>query len=163
MSNLNTATKLDAYVAMEEYITGEKVQRPWGQYEVTAVGTANNGEEYCEKEITVNPGQILSLQSHDNRREIWTVVQGTLEVILDGKHHTLQQGQSINVPLYAIHCMANRKSNIPCIVHERQVGVCREEDIIRYVDAYGRATEATGKDVLASVDLYNRLRKVINK
>ena len=158
MSNLNnTALKMDAYS------TGEKVQRPWGNYEVVKVGVTSKGKEYCEKLITVNPGQILSLQSHKMRSEMWTVQQGKLEVILNGTHYRLSKGNGVKVPVEVIHCMANNINNEPCIVHERQEGICREDDIIRYIDAYGRQTQELNYKIQANIDLYNRLRKEINE
>lgn len=157
MSNLARVNEI-----LEEYTVGDSDQRPWGKYEVIAVGIDNNGEGYCEKEITVNPGQILSLQSHENRRELWTVKQGTLEVVLDGVHHTLKAGEDINIPLHAIHCMANGQ-NSACVVHERQIGHCSEDDIIRYIDAYGRQTAAVDSKIQKSIDLYQNVRNLIRK
>ncbi len=159
MSNLNNSTQLK----MESYITGDTVHRPWGHYEVINVGIDNDGKEYCEKLITVNPGQILSLQSHKMRQEIWTVKQGKLEVILNGAHYRLSKGNGVKVPVEVIHCMANNINNEPCIVHERQEGVCREDDIIRYIDSYGRQTQELNYKIQANIDLYNRLRKEINE
>ena len=135
---------------LDSYQVGDSDQRPWGHYVVTAVGATNSGEEYCEKEITVNPGQILSLQSHEHRRELWTVLEGTLTVVVDNKSLTLGKGQSVTIPLTAIHCMANL-GDTPCIVHERQIGLCSEDDIIRYVDAYGRAGSSTDPKIKAII------------
>ncbi len=123
------------------YKIGDTDRRPWGEYRVTDVGETDTGEEYCEKSITVIPGKILSLQSHDHRRESWRVERGTLTVVLDGQCLILEEGKSIEIPLKAIHCMANLTKE-PCTVYERQTGLCREDDITRYVDAYGRATQS---------------------
>lgn len=51
-----------------------------------------------------------------------------------------------------------------CQVHERQEGICREEDITRYVDTYGRGT-LTNLDntVKASVERYNEVLSDIKK
>ncbi len=147
---------------MDAYKIGDSDQRPWGSYVVTAVGTTEGGEEFCEKDITVKPGQILSLQSHEMRREHWRVTQGVLTVILDGKQLTLQTGEDVRIPLRGIHCMANL-SDRACIVHERQEGVCREDDIKRYVDAYGRGTEAPSSHAAqASIDLYKKILGTIS-
>lgn len=118
------------------YTIGESDTRPWGTWKVLDAGT-ENGEEFCIKEITVIPGGVLSLQSHQFRREHWTVTQGDLEVTRDDEIITLQSGQSIDIPCGAKHRMANR-SNQDTIVREIQRGICREDDIIRYEDIYGR-------------------------
>lgn len=148
---------------MDHYTVGDNDTRPWGYYEVIGVGVDENGEGYCEKEIRVDPGHILSLQSHNHRRELWTVKKGILEVVLNDRHITLQAGESINIPLKAIHCMANGADE-PCIVHERQIGMCSEDDIIRYIDAYGRGTLDNADDnIQKSVDVYNRIKTDIQK
>lgn len=148
---------------MDEYKVGDSDTRPWGHYKVIGVGLEQSGEGYCEKEITVNPGQILSLQSHNNRRELWTVQKGVLEVVLNDKHISVKQGESISIPLQSIHCMANGGEE-PCVVHERQIGLCSEDDIIRYVDAYGRGTLENNDDkIKASISVYNSVREKIKK
>jgi mannose-6-phosphate isomerase-like protein (cupin superfamily) len=142
---------------MAAYKIGDRDERPWGSYEVTSVGRTESGEEYCEKLITVNPGQVLSLQSHDHRRESWKVEQGSLTVILDGWQIEMQPGNSLLIPLGSTHCMANLGS-APCLVRERQEGTCREEDIKRYLDAYGRETaDAAQPAARRSMSLYREL------
>lgn len=142
---------------MKQYVVGDAEERPWGRYVVTGAGHTPAGEEYCTKDITVLPGKILSLQSHDQRREEWTVKSGILTVVLDDRRLVLQAGESVDIPLQAIHCMANLEA-VPCVVSELQQGVCREEDIRRYVDANGRKTEPlTTPTARASVDLYNKI------
>jgi len=124
------------FAKMPGYRPGEKDTRPWGMWEVLETGH-ENGEEFCIKRITVNPGGVLSLQSHKLRRENWTLESGTLEVTRDKEIITLTPGQNIDIPLGAVHRMANR-SDTPAIVREIQRGICREDDIIRYEDIYGR-------------------------
>ncbi len=125
------------FSTMPGYRIGETDTRPWGAWEVLDVGT-QNGEEFCVKKITVNPGGILSLQSHKLRREEWTILSGTLEVTRDDEIITVHAGESIELPCGAVHRAANRGS-IPVTFQEIQRGVCREDDIIRYEDIYGRA------------------------
>ncbi len=144
----------------KDYETGETQSRPWGNYTVTGLGTLENGESYCDKDIVVDPGQILSLQSHKLRREVWTVKSGTLTVILDDRKMDLQEGQSVEIPQGAVHCMAN-KFDTPVTVAERQKGQCYEEDILRFADAYGRGSD-TADNIEESLKLYNELREEIN-
>lgn len=122
--------------SMAGYRPGEKDIRPWGTWEVLETGE-DGGEEYCIKRIIVNPGGVLSLQSHKQRREEWTVEQGTLEVTRYDDIHVLQAGETIDIPLGAKHRMANRTDK-PVVVLEIQRGLCREDDIVRYEDIYGR-------------------------
>ena len=122
--------------AMPGYRPGETDTRPWGMWAVLETGT-ENGEEFCIKNITVIPGGVLSLQSHKLRRENWTLVSGVLEVTLNDRIITLHPGDTIDIPLGAKHRMANR-GTVPAVVREIQRGICREDDIIRYEDIYGR-------------------------
>lgn len=146
----------------EQYKTGDRDERPWGSYVVTGVGYNEAGEEFCAKDITVKAGGILSLQSHDLRRETWTVKSGVLTVVLDDKLLTLEVEQSVDIPLGAIHCMANLGAT-DCVVSEVQKGVCREADIKRYVDANGRKTEPlTSETMKASVEHYNAIAAKIS-
>lgn len=126
---------------MSVYKIGDRDDRPWGHYVVTGAGVDVRGEEYCEKTITVRPGQVLSLQSHDLRRETWTVRRGTLTALRDGERIEVLPRENVHIPKGSVHCMANLGEE-DCIVEERQEGVCREEDIKRYMDAYHRSTEA---------------------
>ena len=66
------------------------VNKPWGSYKII-----DQGKNYLVKKIVVKPGGKLSLQSHNNRHEHWTVVSGIAEVELDEKKIKLQSIQSI--------------------------------------------------------------------
>ncbi|MCB1580623.1 MAG: cupin domain-containing protein, partial [Alphaproteobacteria bacterium] len=79
---------------------------------------------------------------------------GTLTVVLNGQRLTLNAGDMINIPLQSVHCMANLTSK-PCKIYEKQTGICREEDIIRYVDAYGRGTQTGAAE--DSLTLYREI------
>ena len=61
-----------------------KVWRPWGSYESLVVG-----EQFQVKRLTVQPGQVLSLQLHHYRAEHWVVVSGSAEVIRGEEHLTI--------------------------------------------------------------------------
>jgi mannose-6-phosphate isomerase-like protein (cupin superfamily) len=138
---------------MAEYRVNDSDTRPWGHYVVTAAGRTPKGEEYCEKEIVVKPWNVLSLQSHERRRETWTVKKGVLTALVDGCRIVAQAGETVDVPKNSIHCMANL-SDEECVVHERQEGECREGDIRRYADAYDRATATPAPMAATSVALY---------
>lgn len=127
---------------MASHAIGTKDMRPWGNFEVRNL-ISKDGIEYCEKLITVEPGQVLSLQSHHHREEFWLVQDGYLTAIAGHKRHYLGKTETLHVPLGVIHTMANL-SNRPLLVHELQKGVCREDDIVRYCDNYGRSIATDG-------------------
>lgn len=161
MANGKEQEENNSTSSLEEYKVGDKETRPWGEYVVTATSLLDGGKDFCEKIITVMPGKILSLQSHDKRAEVWRVEEGKLTVILDGKLFSLQEGESIDIPLKAIHCMANMTDK-PCKVCEKQEGICREEDIVRYIDAYGRETlPFSESNITDSIALYRDILEKI--
>lgn len=147
---------------MSVYKIGDRDDRPWGHYVVTGAGVDARGEEYCEKSIVVRPGQILSLQSHELRRETWTVKRGLLTALRDGERIEVLSGETIHIPTGSIHCMANLGEE-DCIVEERQEGICREEDIRRYMDIYRRGTEALSPVPAESFTAYRAILADIKK
>lgn len=66
--------------------------RPWGHYKIIA-----DYPGYKVKILSVNPGQKLSLQYHDHRKEVWTVLAGTAKIKLDGIEKTLLEQQTLNI------------------------------------------------------------------
>jgi mannose-1-phosphate guanylyltransferase/mannose-6-phosphate isomerase len=109
-------------------------QRPWGWFESLAMG---NG--FQVKRIVVNPGQALSLQSHNHRAEHWIVVAGTAQVTIGEDFKKLvTTNESVYVPLGAVHRLEN-PGKIPVEMIEVQTGAyLGEDDIIRYEDRYAR-------------------------
>lgn len=115
------------------HLVHKTVYRPWGFYTVLA-----QGEGFLTKLIHVNPGQKLSVQSHNHRSEHWVVLSGKAKIILEDKEYELTPGHSIDIPLKAIHSLQNTyEENLEII--EVQLGdLLLEEDIVRYQDIYGR-------------------------
>jgi mannose-6-phosphate isomerase len=110
-----------------------KELRPWGFYEILL------DESYTKvKQITVNSGQRLSYQYHNQRKEYWTIVQGSATIILDNEKVFRNQGESIHIPLGSKHRIINEQEE-PLIFIEVQVGdYFGEDDIVRIEDDYGR-------------------------
>ena len=107
--------------------------RPWGWFETLTIEG-----RFQVKKIFVQPGAALSLQSHCHRSEHWIVVEGTAQVTVDKKVQILTEGQSVYVPLGAVHRMEN-PGKIPMVLIEVQTGsYLGEDDIIRYEDIYAR-------------------------
>ncbi len=110
-----------------------KDYRPWGWFESLVMN-----QKFQVKRIFVNPGASLSLQSHKYRSEHWIVVQGTAKVTIEDEIKHIKEGQSIYVPLGAIHRMENPGQE-PMTLIEVQIGsYFGEDDITRYEDAYSR-------------------------
>ena len=112
------------------------VYRPWGYYTVL-----NQGEGYLTKMICVSKKGQLSLQSHNHRSEHWVVLSGIARVTVDDKVYMLKAGSSIDIPVKAIHSLANPYDTELKIIEVQKGDKLIEEDIIRYKDIYGRANK----------------------
>ena len=108
--------------------------RPWGYYRVLL-----DVNETKVKHIEVNPQSRLSYQSHEQRREQWTVTYGTLTVVLDDVEHTVNVGESIHIPLGAKHRAWNKTDSLVRFVEVQTGTYFGEDDIQRYEDDYSRA------------------------
>ena len=115
------------------HLVHKTVYRPWGFYTVIA-----QGEGFMTKIIHVNPGQKLSVQSHNFRSEHWVVLSGTAKVVLEGENLILSPGHSVDIPLKAIHSLQNPYKEDLEIIEVQKGHPLIEEDIIRYEDMYGR-------------------------
>jgi cytidyltransferase-like protein len=109
-----------------------KTERPWGYYRVLydIPGTK-------VKELTVNPGESLSLQRHANRAEFWHVSEGKCEVeqtMPNGYRLptlTLETQSQLVIPQNEWHRIYNPFEK-PCRIIEVQYGkLCDETDIER--------------------------------
>jgi len=109
-----------------------KTERTWGYYRVL------HEVDGCKvKELTVMPGQSLSLQRHAHRHELWHVTKGkcavdqSLNDSLNLSTVELVVSQQIAIPQYSWHRLYNPYDE-PCKIVEIQYGtVCIEEDIER--------------------------------
>ncbi|MBR2431206.1 mannose-1-phosphate guanylyltransferase/mannose-6-phosphate isomerase [bacterium] len=117
----------------DTYKIHKTVYRPWGYY--TVLG---EGKGFLTKMIQVNPGQKLSIQSHNHRSEHWVVLEGTAKVILEGKELILSPGHSIDIGVKEVHSLQNPYDEILKIIEVQKGDILIEEDIIRYEDMYGR-------------------------
>lgn len=125
--------QLQAGQASVRYAPGEGERRPWGSWEVLAIGVG-----YAVKRIVVDPGQRLSLQYHHHRAERWTIVSGLGEVQIDEQLFGVAAGDHVHIPILARHRLRNHGSE-PLILVEVQMGeLVDEADIVRLSDDYGR-------------------------
>ena len=119
---------------IEQAVIFPKDYRPWGWFESLVLT-----EGFQVKRIHVKPGAALSLQSHKYRSEHWIVVEGTAAVTIDGENKLVSAGESVFVPLGAIHRMEN-SGTLPLVLIEVQLGTyLGEDDIVRYDDVYARS------------------------
>lgn len=109
------------------------VHRPWGNFQQFTYN-----EESTVKIITINPGQRLSLQSHEHRDEHWFILDGPVDVTLGKDTMTLPAGTDVFVSRMQHHRLGNSQDH-PVRVLEIATGEFDEDDICRFEDEYGRA------------------------
>ena len=128
--------KIVEHLNIQNIMQGEvypKDHRPWGWFECLSLG-----EGYQVKKIFVKPGAALSLQSHKYRTEHWVIVKGLAKVTINEDVKLVTEGESLYVPLGALHRLEN-PGEIPTIIIETQIGTyLGEDDILRYNDNYSR-------------------------
>ena len=131
--DVKKAVKLLKEKSVPQAETLPKDHRPWGWFESLVIS-----DRFQVKRIFVKPGGSLSLQSHHHRSEHWIVVEGTAKVTIDEEVKLVTEGQSVYVPLGAVHRMEN-PGKLPMVLIEVQIGTyLGEDDIIRYEDVYSR-------------------------
>jgi cytidyltransferase-like protein len=109
-----------------------KTERPWGYYRVLHEVSGTK-----VKELTVLPGQGISLQRHKSRHEFWHVTSGRclVEQRMPGGYSLpvveMNQHSQLSIPQNDWHRLYNPFDE-PCQVVEIQYGTaCVEEDIER--------------------------------
>ena len=107
--------------------------RPWGYYKILA-----DTDKYKVKEIVVYPGKRLSYQYHFKRSEHWTVIEGTLTVVLNDKQIEKYPGQDIFIDVKDKHRACNFSDKNVTFVEVQTGSYFGEDDIVRIQDDYGR-------------------------
>lgn len=124
------------------------VAKPWGHYL-----DLFRSQQFVLKEITLFPGARLSLQRHTDRAELWYAHKTPFLAHTEartgsqapwGCTRLLERGEVMTVPPGLIH-RAENDSDQPTSFLELQVATggqgCREEDIERLEDDFGRVPE----------------------
>lgn len=107
--------------------------RPWGEYWVL-----EDADTHKVKRIQVNLGGRLSLQFHQHRAEVWTIVSGVGTVTINDIIKDYKVGEVAQIPQGAHHRIENKYSE-PCVFIEVQHGTYfGEDDIVRIEDDYNR-------------------------
>jgi len=104
-------------------------ERRWGRYRVLDYITYPNGQQVLTKRIMITSGNSLSYQMHRHRREVWTVISGSGEMVMDGKLSPVTMGTVVVI-------QPNMKHSIRALtdleIIEVQTGdELVEEDVVR--------------------------------
>lgn len=96
----------------------------WGDYRVTDYVQYNDDTRSLTKHMFIQEGKYIGYQSHSKRDEIWTIVDGNGEAIIEGHSRTLRRGDVVYIPSGQKHAL-RALSDIHML--EVQIGKVLEE------------------------------------
>ena len=105
-------------------------KREWGEYKVLDYRVQEDGENSLTKELVIKPGKSLSYQQHFRRSEIWSVIKGEGELLLNGETKKVMRGDSVYIKEGAKHSI---RALTELHIIEVQIGdELAESDIMRF-------------------------------
>jgi cytidyltransferase-like protein len=117
---------------LEEWKSPQE-RRPWGYFKVL-----DEKKEYKIKELVVEPGSRLSLQSHKKRQETWVILEGEATITLNKDVFIKTKNETIHISKGIKHRLENNGDEILKIIEIQTGSYFGEDDIIRYDDDFGR-------------------------
>jgi mannose-6-phosphate isomerase-like protein (cupin superfamily) len=109
------------------------MRKPWGNY-----FNLVTGGEWLLKKITVDPNEMISLQLHGHRDEIWIIVEGKGLAQLGDYKFPIKPFEVVRVSKNKKHRIINNTED-PLVLIELQYGdIIDEDDVKRFDDKYGR-------------------------
>lgn len=67
-------------------------KREWGEYQVLDYHLRDDGNNSLTKHIIIMPQKQICYQKHHHRCEIWTIIEGSGKLILNGKVRNVKRG-----------------------------------------------------------------------
>ena len=92
-------------------------EKSWGSYKVIDIG-----EQSLTIKVTLLAGHKMNYHSHEHRDEVWTIIEGTGEAVIDDKKQAVKAGDVIKLP-------AKTKHTIFATTDLRLIEVQQGEDI----------------------------------
>ena len=71
-------------------------EKRWGEYKVLEANDFD-GIKTLTKHLTIKQGKSISKQLHHKRDEIWTIISGTGELVVDDQTKKVERGDIINI------------------------------------------------------------------
>lgn len=104
-------------------------RKEWGEYKVLDYKVHSDSQNSLTRELLIFPGQQISYQRHKHRTEIWTIIEGVGELVLDDNTKIVSRG---DVEIINIGVKHGLKSFTELHIIEVQIGDdLTEEDIER--------------------------------
>jgi len=106
-------------------------ERVWGEYKVLDYVNHSDGNNSLTKHLVLREGQHISYQRHKRRSEIWTFIEGSGELILNGVVKQVTRGDTAYILPGVNHAI---KANTELHIIEVQIGDELTEDDIERLD-----------------------------
>jgi mannose-6-phosphate isomerase-like protein (cupin superfamily) len=113
-------------------------KRPWGEFE-----TFCKNSSCTVKILSIKPNQMLSLQSHKKRDELWTVLDGKGTAQVGPKRLSAKKGSEFFIKRGRAHRLIAKGTGIRVL--EVSFGKFDERDEKRIDDKYGRLSPQNKK------------------
>lgn len=75
----------------------------WGSNRVLDYRKYPEGGEVLTKRIVIEAGQNLSYHFHEHRKEVWTILSGEGDIVLDGRISRVTAGDVVSIPAGSKH------------------------------------------------------------
>lgn len=105
-------------------------KRRWGEYRVIDSSVFPDGAKALTKELIIKQGKQLSYQKHAQRSEVWTIISGKGEIVLDGIAQEIKAGSVVQIKAGQLH--AARALEEMHVIEVQTGEVLIEEDIERF-------------------------------
>lgn len=109
-------------------------ERRWGWYKVLDYGKLPQGGEVLTKRIHIHAEKNVSYQLHFKRSEVWTIISGTGQFLLDDKMIPVKSGDVLHIPVGAKHSI--RALEDLEFIEVQQGTELVEEDIVRFATSW---------------------------
>lgn len=115
----------------------KKVKRPWGSFKKFI-----ENKKCTVKILIIKSKQMLSLQKHKKRNELWYfLTEGWIQ--LGTKKKKIKKGEIVNIKKMQAHRIFAKKKEVKVL--EISSGKFDEKDEIRLEDKYGRVKKKSKK------------------
>ncbi|MQR94591.1 sugar phosphate nucleotidyltransferase [Fictibacillus phosphorivorans] len=78
-------------------------ERRWGCYKVLEHRKIDEEQEVLTKRLVINKNKYLSYHTHFYRHEVWTVIKGEGEFVINGEINRVRAGDILKIPPKAKH------------------------------------------------------------
>ena len=105
-------------------------ERTWGNYQVIDISEFSDKFKSLTKKLIILPDKNISYQSHRCRSEVWVVVDGVGEIVIDGVRKHVHRDDVITIDVGQKHVL--RSITKMTIIEVQQGENLVEEDIERF-------------------------------